>query len=394
MAQLYLSDLREKTWRGQLGRALQGKLPGGKAYGYDVVGPGTGERRINASEARIVGRIFREFAEGCSPRAIAKRLNFEGIPGPEGRPWGDTTIRGQTDRGTGILNNALYAGRLEWNRCSYIKDPRTGKRIARPNPRSKWEIVEIPDLRIVDDGLWARVKARQQETRFEIGCDEQGNALNRAHRRRYLLSGLIVCGCCGGAYTIVGPDRYGCATRRSKGTCSNTLRIGRNEIEARVLEALRERMMAPELVAAFIDEFNAEFHRLAGDAEAERDAAHQALADANRKIGGILKAIEDGAYHPTLKERLTQLEREKAAAAARLAASQSKPVLRLHPNLPTLYQKKVQRLAAALNEPGTAAEAGEIIRGLIDRIVLTSYDGIFEGGALRRSCGHHGLCRR
>lgn len=131
-----------------------------------------------------------------------------------------------------------------------------------------------------------------------------------------------------------------------------------------------------------------------GDAEAERDAAHQALADANRKIGGILNAIGDGAYHPTLKERLTQLEREKAAAAARLAASQSKPVLRLHPNLPTLYQKKVQRLAAALNEPGTAAEAGEIIRGLIDRIVLTSYDGIFEGGALRRSCGHHGLCRR
>src|ERR1700751_2576749 len=37
MAQLYLSDLRAKTWRGQLGRALQGKLPGGKAYGYDLV---------------------------------------------------------------------------------------------------------------------------------------------------------------------------------------------------------------------------------------------------------------------------------------------------------------------------------------------------------------------
>ena len=32
-AQLYLSDLKQKTWRGQLGRALQGKVPGGKAYG-------------------------------------------------------------------------------------------------------------------------------------------------------------------------------------------------------------------------------------------------------------------------------------------------------------------------------------------------------------------------
>ena len=79
MAQLYLSDLREKTWRGQLGRALQGKLPGGKAYGYDVAGPDTGERRINAAEARIVERIFREFAAGDSPRTIARRLNREGI---------------------------------------------------------------------------------------------------------------------------------------------------------------------------------------------------------------------------------------------------------------------------------------------------------------------------
>jgi site-specific DNA recombinase len=114
MAQLYLSDLREKTWRGQLGRALQGKLPGGKAYG------GTGERCINPSEARIVGLIFREFAEGRSPRAIARKLNLDGVSGPEGRPWGDTTVRGQAERGTGILNNSLYVGRLEWNRCSYI----------------------------------------------------------------------------------------------------------------------------------------------------------------------------------------------------------------------------------------------------------------------------------
>ena len=28
MAQLYLSDLKEKTRRGQLGRALAGKIPG------------------------------------------------------------------------------------------------------------------------------------------------------------------------------------------------------------------------------------------------------------------------------------------------------------------------------------------------------------------------------
>src|SRR5215470_7000345 len=168
MAQLYLSDLREKTWRGQLGRALKGKQPGGKAYGYDVVAAaatddGAGERCINTAEAAVVARIFREFADGRSPRAIAKGLNRDGILGPAGRPWGDTTIRGQAERATGILNNPLYIGRLAWNRCSYVKDPRTGKRVARPNPHDKWEIAAVPHLRIIDDALWERVKARQAE---------------------------------------------------------------------------------------------------------------------------------------------------------------------------------------------------------------------------------------
>ena len=73
-------------------------------------------------------RIFKLFADGVSPRAIAGRLNNEGAVGPDGRPWQDTTIRGQAERGTGILNNELYVGQLAWNRCSYIKDPRTGRR--------------------------------------------------------------------------------------------------------------------------------------------------------------------------------------------------------------------------------------------------------------------------
>jgi site-specific DNA recombinase len=255
MAQLYLSDLKEKTRRGQLGRALAGKIPGGKAYGYRLVKDASGERQVNEAEALVVRRIFREFAAGKSPRAIAKALNAEGIPGPDGRQWRDTTIRGQVERGTGILNNSLYVGRLEWNRCSYIKDPKTGKRVARPNAKDVWEIVEVPELRIIDDALWAAVKRRQQGLSLEIRRDDSGNALNRAHRRRFLLSGLLKCGCCGGGATIVAQDRYGCATRRSKGTCDNSATVSRQEIEARVLEGLKERLLAPELVREFIRAF-------------------------------------------------------------------------------------------------------------------------------------------
>ncbi|PSL13475.1 recombinase family protein, partial [Shimia abyssi] len=66
-----------------------------------------------------------------SPRAIAFGLNRDGIPGPRGKTWGASTLHGNVQRGTGILNNELYIGRLVWNRLRYIKDPDTGKRVSR-----------------------------------------------------------------------------------------------------------------------------------------------------------------------------------------------------------------------------------------------------------------------
>jgi Recombinase len=43
----------------------------------------TGEREIHAEEAAVVQRIFRDYAAGISPKAIAKRPNAEGITPPE-----------------------------------------------------------------------------------------------------------------------------------------------------------------------------------------------------------------------------------------------------------------------------------------------------------------------
>ncbi len=142
MGTMALTDIRDKVRRGQLGRARAGKIPGGLAYGYEVVPPPPGmadgdERRFKPDEAAVVRRIFSDYAKGVAPQKLARTLNEEHVPGPGGRPWIDTTIRGQLDRGTGLLNNTVYVGQRSWNRCSYIKDPRTRKRVARGTGQSQ-----------------------------------------------------------------------------------------------------------------------------------------------------------------------------------------------------------------------------------------------------------------
>jgi site-specific DNA recombinase len=143
MNALYLRDLADKTRRGLRGRIEAGKSGGGNSYGYDVVKtigdngePVRGERRINPQQAAIVKRIFEDYARGVSPRAIAKQLNRDGVPGPRGKAWGPSTIHGNWQRGTGILNNELYVGRQAGTACasSRTRRPGSGSRGSIPNP--------------------------------------------------------------------------------------------------------------------------------------------------------------------------------------------------------------------------------------------------------------------
>jgi site-specific DNA recombinase len=174
MNALFLKDLAEKTHRGLRGRVEAGKAGGGLCYGYRLVRTmtgttvSTGEREIEPVEAAIVERIFREFVSGRSPKQIAKTLNQQGVAGPFGGKWSPSTLYGHAKRGTGILNNELYVGRMVWNRLRYVKNPDTGKRVSRLNSTSEWITTDVPHLRIIPDELWSATKERQKHTRHAI----------------------------------------------------------------------------------------------------------------------------------------------------------------------------------------------------------------------------------
>jgi site-specific DNA recombinase len=377
MNALFLKDLADKTRRGLRGRVEAGKSGGGLCYGYRVVRTvagttiATGEREIEPTQAAVIERIFREFVGGRSPKQIAKRLNHERITGPSGAQWNPSTIHGNGSRGTGILNNELYVGRLIWNRLRYIKNPDTGRRVSRLNARSEWITKEVPELRIISNEMWENAKRRQDATRRVL---DSATSIVRARRPQYLFSGLTKCGICGSGFVLKSRHRLSCFGAADKGTCSNHLTIRRDEIEARVLHALQEKLLRRDLFEEFCHEFTREVNRLRMAASASVTATERELGRVQAEIGKLVQALKDGVPASIVKDPLIALEAQQTELRARKDRSAQPPPL-LHPNMADLYREKVTQLARGLEYEESRTAAAEALRGLIDAIVLTPQEG-------------------
>ncbi len=390
MNALFLKDLADKVRRGLRGRIEDGKSGGGNSYGYDVVRtldaqgePVRGERRINPDEAATVREIFERYAAGASPRRIATDLNARGVPAPRGGAWSASTLYGNRNRGTGVLNNEMYIGRLIWNRLRYAKDPETGKRRSRANANEAVIASEAPGLAIVSPELWDAVKARQAtlENRGAKTTNESADAdpapapFWSKQRPRYLFSGLMRCGVCGGGFSKISAAHFGCSTARNKGdsVCANRLTIRRDVLEATVMDGLRHRLMDPALFKVFALEFTAEWNRLQADAGASLAALRAEHDRVVRQIERLVDALADGAPAERIKQKLRDLERRRLDIEAELA-SVAAPAPRLHPGLAEAYRRKVEELHEAL-AADDAGPARELVRGLIEAIVLIPQDG-------------------
>ena len=371
MNALFLRDLAAKIRRGQTGRVKAGKVPGGRAYGYDVVKkldakgePERGERRINEAEARVVRRIFREFAAGMSSRDIAKGLNREGISSPTGGIWNVSTINGNRKRRSGILYNEGYLGYIVYNRVHMVKDPATGKRLSRPNPPEEWIIEEAPHLRIIEPDIWDKVQARKQR------YADHGSL--RARPPRHIFSGLMRCGCCGGSYQGKGNGYIGCSRRRNTGTCDNDRTMKMTELEDRVLTGIKEKLLAPEIISEAIKTYHEERRQLRKRERGQKDMLEKQLASTQREIDACVRAVLDGLMSEEIKQRLPELERTRDKLKQQLdSLEEESPVVELHPNAATEWQRKISGLAEALKGEGPEmAEARELVRSMVSAIEI------------------------
>ena len=365
--ELYLYDLGDKTHRGLKGVALNGNSAGGKSYGYrsepvmqgdEIVGY---RKVVEESEAKWVRFIFERYAEGATVRDIANELNRLKVPSPRGSTWAHSAIYGDMRRGLGILNNPLYRGQYVWNRSKWVKDPITGKRKRIENPESEWIVQELPELRIVAQPLWDRVKARQAAQRAKTEATQQKNG-PRSHGGRgpkYVLSGLLKCGCCGGNYVIVGKDYYGCATRKDRGdsVCSNNLKVRKHVAERILLRHIREDLLGDEAYQEFLKELDKAIEEL------NPHASHweQELAEARAEKENILSAIRAGIITPSTKQALADAEARELAAQVEIDKAAKLDVTELTRQAKQLWRQLVEDLANTDDVPRIRAALQELL---------------------------------
>jgi site-specific DNA recombinase len=291
------------------------------------------------------------------------------------RHFGAGFSHGNGRRGNGLIRNELYVGRLVWNKVGMVKDPDTGKRVSRPNPRDTWHVVDVPELAIVPVELFEAAQRR-------IAARE-GVRPERQRRARHLLTGLLRCAACGSGMSTYGKDKAGrkrlrCTRDAESGTCPDPKTFYLDTIESAVLSALREELRQPEVITEFVRTYHEERKRLASRQGKRRTALQRRLAEVNRETARVVDNIAKGCGDPVaLGRRTFELRDEREAIEAELAVVETETVvLELHPAALARYEEMIGRLQQAIAK-GVASgncEYAEAIRDLVESVTVRPGD--------------------
>ena len=281
------SDVRsERIRQAQQGARGRGDPHGGpRPFGWLALDgtPSWDVRRHDPGEAALIRDAVDDVLAGATISDIAKRWNAAGVKQPRGRlGWHPTTIRS-------LLSAPRNAGLV-----SFRGD-------------------------VVGEGNWPPIVDRQRWERVCAELEHRGSRFTTFHRRRALLSGILVCGRCGALLThgrTRGTVTYRCKSGPGSAGC------GRLQIAAEPLE--RD---VTEVVLTYLD--NADLAALTGGAESSEAASlTRELGELDQQARETADLAAEGAIRPADFARFSSgIEGRRRALRQRLARMSSSAVL-------------------------------------------------------------------
>lgn len=294
LGQHHVLTSRQKSIDSIATKAKSGQFLGGvPPLGYDIQ---DGQYIINPREAEIVRTIFRMYANGKSYGAILAEIGS--VRGKRGRAIGSNALHY-------ILKNERYIGIYTWCR---VHQKIMGKYVGKI-PNENYVRIEGAIPPIIDKATWEKVQARMS--------DKKRRATNKA-KREYLLSGLIECTECGGAYVGHASTRkradgtsyenryYTCGTKYRNHTCC-AKNLNADEVETFVVQQLKMYLLALDF-DAMAQKIADQINGAADDLKEERIE----LADIEAQIANGTKAILKGLDYPELQDEMFKLRVRKS----------------------------------------------------------------------------------
>jgi hypothetical protein len=233
-----------------------------------------------------------------------------------------------------------------------------------------------PELCIVSEDVWRKVKARQRERAAHIGARvRRGLSKHQAYATgaypKYLLSGLLQCGMCGSNLIVSGPAQgYVCATRVNGGlhACSNRLRLPRVRLEHLLLRWIHSVLIGAGAEQCLLLAWRARSGGNSPGTECTAPVHEGHLQELRDEISNLVNAIAHGALRssPALADRLADAELKLAAEAGGAAVDGGAGEIRTPRSL-EFYQQFITTISARFQENPRATRSmlSELIGGAI-----------------------------
>ena len=370
VAEYERAKIRERTIRGRLEKARQGKVISRAAapYGYRY-DPATSTLLICEEEAKVVRLAFHLYTqERISLVQLADRLNRMGLARPRGgQRWH------QSHLGC-MLRNETYAGMLWQNRWQSQKVvDRQGQRPrVKLSERPKAQQIAVAVPAIVPNELFDAAQKR---------LDENLRLARRNAKRDYLLSGLLkhTCGSRMGGRTHSGVTYYHCykdqkfkAPINENGEpqpCSCKWVNGKS-LEAAVWDTITDLLCHPDLLVR-------ELEKLTQPGSATRETLEEELAHLRKCLDAFPqeeRRLVEGYRKGLIPDFMMREEMERVAQERRQAEERCNELERqlVHLDKALSYKGQVQALAHRLSaglDTMSFDERRELLRLLVDEVV-------------------------
>ena len=282
MNQYYSEELSQKTKRGLRETRIKGNYMGGPInYGYSIKHENIGDQIaakvvINETEASILLHIFEAYAAGNRIPDIVRELDDKGVKN-RGNPFTVNSIYF-------MLQQEKYTGVYSFN----------GETFTHIYPA------------IIPKELFQIVRKRIDKNKtgkHVIGVD-------------YILMGKYFCGYCGRQLRSAAGTTtdgtilryYRCPYSKKDVNCHNKS-VRKEVLEEIIINTLTEELTKSDNLKFLTDKVFDLYCENQNDSNLRR--YEKELAATDKAITNILKAIEEGIFTPSTKQRLTELEEKK-----------------------------------------------------------------------------------